>query len=496
MQKKIVFLFIIFQVSTFLSQDLETTLQEIADYYGVMGMSLYVNVNGTVSETYIGLRDYSRNLPVNENTQYRIASVSKSFTALGLIKLINDGAIGLDDDISEVLGYELRNPNFQNIPVTCRMLLSHTSSLQDGSGYTPFLDATYSQNPIPNISELLLASGSFYTANMWRQESPGTYFTYSNINYGLIGTLIETLSGQRFDNFMREQILIPLEIDGSYNIQDLTDINNVSVLYRYNNSWVAQWDNYQGIMPSPPNLNDYILGSNGAYFAPQGGLRITAQEMNIISRVFASDGAFYNLDITQENYQLMKAIAWNYNGSNGDNYDGLFNRWALGLHHANISVNDAICLTFSESFIGHPGEAYGLVSDNYYIEGSDVSFSLLINGVQQEYQIGASAFYTIEEDIFEAICMYINQVMDQVSLSNIEFKIIPNPAKSYINITLPSELSNSKIELLDIRGKTIKSIRTERKGSIDLKLLGISKGVYLIRINNREKSIVKKLIVN
>ena len=492
---KISLLFILFQVSTLLSQDLETTLQEIADDYGVMGMSLYVNVDGVVSETYIGLRDYTRNLPVNQNTQYRIASVSKSFTALGLIKLINDGAIELDDDISEVLGYELRNPNFPDKPITCRMLLSHTSSLQDGSGYAPFLDATYNQNTIPSISELLLGSGSFYTPNMWRQETPGTYFTYSNINYGLIGTLIEALSGLRFDVFMREQILIPLEIDGSFNIQDLTDINNVSALYRYDNGWVAQWDNYQGIMPIAPNLDDYILGTNGVYFGPQGGLRITAHQMNIISRVLASDGAFYNLNITEENYQSMKAIAWDYNESNGDNYGGLFNRWALGLHHANLSINDAICLAIPESFIGHPGEAYGLVSDNYFIEGSDVSFSLLINGVRQGYQAGTSAFYTIEEDIFEAICLHINQILNQVTLNDIKFEIIPNPAKSYITITLTSELSNFEIELLDIRGKTIKSVRTESKGSIDLMLLGISKGVYFIQINDREKSGVKKIII-
>ena len=492
---KISLLFILFQVSTVLSQDLETTLQEIADDYGVMGMSLYVNVDGAVSETYIGLRDYTRNLPVNQNTQYRIASVSKSFTALGLIKLINDGAIELDDDISKVLGYELRNPNFPDKPITCRMLLSHTSSLQDGSGYAPFLDATYNQNTIPGISELLLSSGSFYTPNMWRQETPGTYFTYSNINYGLIGTLVEALSGLRFDIFMREQILIPLEIDGSFNIQDLTDINNVSVLYRYDNGWVAQWDNYQGIMPIAPNLDDYILGTNGVYFGPQGGLRITAHQMNIISRALASDGAFYNLNITEENYQSMKAIAWDYNESNGDNYGGLFNRWALGLHHANLSINDVICLAIPESFIGHPGEAYGLVSDNYFIDGSDVSFSLLINGVRQGYQAGTSAFYTIEEDIFEAICLHINQILNQVTLNDIKFEIIPNPAKSHITITLTSELSNFEIELLDIRGKTIKSLRTESKGSIDLMLLGISKGVYFIQINDREKSGVKKFII-
>ena len=77
MIKKIVLFFLLFQFSSLLSQDLETTLQEIADDYGVMGMSLYVNVNGAVSETYIGLRDFTRNLPVNQNTKYRIASVSK-----------------------------------------------------------------------------------------------------------------------------------------------------------------------------------------------------------------------------------------------------------------------------------------------------------------------------------------------------------------------------------------------------------------------------------
>ena len=52
--------FILFQFSSLLSQDIETTLQEIADDYGVMGMSLYVNVNGAVSETYIGLRDFTK----------------------------------------------------------------------------------------------------------------------------------------------------------------------------------------------------------------------------------------------------------------------------------------------------------------------------------------------------------------------------------------------------------------------------------------------------
>ena len=91
--------------------------------------------------------------------------------------------------------------------------------------------------------------------------------------------------------------------------------------------------------------------------------------------------------------------------------------------------------------------------------------------------------------------MHINQILNQVTFNDINFEIIPNPAKSYITITLPSELSNSEIGLLDIKGKTIKNIRTENKESIDLMLLGISKGVYFIQVNDGEKSSVKKLIV-
>ena len=148
------------------------------------------------------------------------------------MKLYDQDEFELDEDISTYLGFTVRNPNHPTIPITFRMLLSHTSSLQDGTGYTSFLNATYAQNPIPNMSSVLQPGGSFYTTNMWRTEIPGSYFTYSNLNFGLIGTLIEKISNQRFDVFMKNEILIPLDIDGSYNIQDLSTITDVATIYR------------------------------------------------------------------------------------------------------------------------------------------------------------------------------------------------------------------------------------------------------------------------
>ena len=103
---------------------------------------------------------------------------------------------------------------------------------------------------------------------------------YSNLNYGIIGTLIERLSGQRFDQFMRQQVLLPMGINGSSTIQDLDDVTDLAVLYRNN---VPQADDLGGVMPVAPDLSTYTIGTNGLYFAPQGGLRASALEMASIS---------------------------------------------------------------------------------------------------------------------------------------------------------------------------------------------------------------------
>ncbi len=494
MKNKTLILFLIL-FSSLKAQTLETDLLTISNEYGIMGMSVYVNVNGEVFESYTGFRDFARQLPVTEDTHYRIASVSKSFTALGIMKLYDAGEISLDDDISTAIGYMVRNPNFPNVPITYRMLLSHTSSLQDGSGYSNFLNATYNETPIPNISQLILPTGNYYTPNMWRNETPGTYFTYSNLNFGLLGTLIESIRNQRFDVFMKEEILEPLTIEGSFNIQDLLDINNLSVLYRYNNGWQEQWDNYLGIMPPAPNLNGYIPGTNGIYFAPQGGLRTTAAGINKLARAISLDGSNSNLLLQPETYQLMKSIAWDYNGSNGDNYFGLFNRWGLGLHHANLNSDDEICSSITQTFIGHPGEAYGLVSDNYFIQNNDISFSVIINGVQAGYETGASSFYTVEASIFEAICNHINQVLGKATMNSATFILSPNPASSEVFISLSENTDWIKIQIRDVTGKILMQETRTQNGPTKFSVSNLHSGMYFVKVSTNDGFSIKKLLV-
>ncbi len=478
------------------AQNLQADLESVFTEEKLLGIAIQVSVNGNSQNYSFGLRDVDRNLPVNNETQFRIASISKAFTALGVIKLYDNGTLDLDEDISTYLGYQLRNPNFPSTPITLRMVLSHRSGLQDGDGYAPFLNATFSQNPIPNLSELILPGGNFYSNNMWRTEVPGSYFAYSNLNFGLLGTIIEAASNQRFDIFMKTEILEPLGIEGSFNIQDLEDINNLAALYRYQNgNWQPQQDNFEGVLPMPPDLSAYVNGTNGLYFGPQGSLRCTAEDVNKFLNFLKNEGNNGALSISAVTLQEMKAVAWDYNGSNGDNYFGLFNRWGLGLHHANVSPGDGVCIAQEfGTFIGHPGEAYGLISDAFFAKDEEITFSMLINGSQNGYEIGAlTSFYTIEESIFSVLCNYFETELSVPKFSSEAFTIFPNPSHDFIQIRNTTE-SVFSWQLFSIEGKKLSaSLKTESEGNIDVSSL--QSGVYFLKISARQQHLIKKIII-
>ncbi len=386
------------------AQTLEQDLQAIATQYGLVGMSVVATCSDDVVQVaHTGQRNIAMALSVNDATRYRIASISKLVTAMGLMKLWEQGNFELDDDVSGAMGYLLRSPSFPSIPITYRMLLSHRSGMQDGTGYGPFLTATYGATVPPPIQQLVTPGGTWYTTNIWRTEQPGTWFAYSNLNYGIIASLIEAHSNLRFDQYMREEILLPMGIEGSYNIQDLDEIGELATLYR--NS-VPQADDHNGTMPPAPDLSGYINGSNGLYFAPQGGLRASALELANILRTISGEGTFEGAQVLEPaTMAAMLANEWTWNGNNGDNYYGLFRSWGLGVHRITAQNNGDMVLpgTF---MVGHAGEAYGLISDLYLDPETGFGLVFLTNGYSgsSNYQLGtSSAFYRVEEEVFAAL---------------------------------------------------------------------------------------------
>ena len=402
-----VLLLLVFLPVAAVTQTLQLDLQSAAQNNGLIGMSVVTTCGTTVTTVvHTGKSDVANNIDVSDSTRYRIASISKLVTAIGIMQLYEQNLFDLDDDVSTALGFTFRNPAFPNTPITYRMVLSHTGSFQDGTGYSDFLTATYGTAPPPPISELATTTGNWYTSDMWRTEQPGTYYTYSNANFGIIGTLIEALSGQRFDAYMRQNVLLPLGITGSYNVQDLADLTNLAVLYR--NS-IPQADNYNGVMPPLADLSQYVIGTNGLFFAPQGGLRVSALELARVGMMLENGGELYGITILQAStVNLMRNNEWTWNGSNGDNYYGLFRSWGLGTHRITAQSGGDVVFDAVPMF-GHAGEAYGFISDMYTEENFGFGLVFITNGYTpgNEYQLGTnSAFYSVEEDVYAALEQY------------------------------------------------------------------------------------------
>jgi CubicO group peptidase (beta-lactamase class C family) len=476
-------------------QEYEQTLNNIAIDNDLIGMSVLVMCNGSESDVFhYGLSDISTERPISERTYYRIASISKTITATALMQLYENGYFEIDDDINNYLDFNIIHPSYPDRTITFKHLLSHTSGLQDGSGYNNFLSASYSQTPPPHISELLTISGDYYTTDMFHNHQPGSYFTYSNINYGIIGTLIEQISGQRFDLYVRDSILLPLGITGSFNIDHISDIENVAVLYRNGN---PQADNYQGTHPTPFDSAAYTVGTNGVIFAPQGGLRITAGDLGKFMAMHSNSGTFSDVEILKpETANLMHTPVWTYNGSNGNNYYNLFNSWGLGVQVTTNTYEGDIVIP-ETAMIGHAGEAYGLISDMYFEKEKQFGVIFLTNGYYSGgYSFGNnSAFYIPEEETFAAVNQY--QYGNCDTISNSLFNITDNKdfiRFSYDNYTLhiKDQLQGGKLEIYNLAGQKIWNDIIEQN---TLKFPLIQKGLFLVHYLKSEKQMVLKVLI-
>jgi len=471
------------------AQALDAKLQSIFEDHHLMGMSVVKICQGQVgfSKGY-GWADYDDQRPVTDSTIYRIASISKAVTAAALMTLYDQGLFGLDDDIGTALGYPLRHPVFPNVPITSRMLLAHTSSIRDGVSYAEFLGATYSEHP-PPVSDYFVPGGEYYTSSVFGNKKPGTYFTYSNANFGLLATLIEKLSGQRFDVYCREKIFAPLGMQASFNPADLPNPCHVAALYRFQNGqWMAQADEFDCQPLVSLDLSGYLVGTNGFVFAPQGGLRTSANDLAKFGLMHLQNGTFGSATIlAPATAALMRSPQWQYNGSNGNDYYGLFKSWGLGLH-LTTNVDGADIVFPNHPMIGHPGEAYGLISDLYFDTlGNGVIF--ITNGSKNGYAtVPGSAFYPVEAAAFAAVFDDLTDCAVTGSsnlLPTNGLQVFPNPVGDWLWVRTGVDWEGQEVSgtLLDMTGRLVVK-RTWRGSAVaaEWPLSGLAQGWYLLRV--------------
>ena len=369
-------------------------------------------------------------VPLGLEHKPRIASISKLVATVGLMRLVEQGLVDLDADVSAYLGFTLRNPAFPGTPITLRQILSHTSSIRDAGQYWLEAEGTFEDFFLPGTA--IYEDGAHFAAGDGRQ--PGAYFEYANLNFGLVAGVIERVSGQRFDRYMRQAVLEPLGLDASYNVCDLSwkHPETIATLYRKRDAdevwqpqedWVAQLDDarfscYYGREPvargEDPGeiLAGYRPGSNPTLFSPQGGLRASARDLAEIARLLLNGGILAGQRlVAAETIDEMFTPQWVYdperpNGNTAEGlqpgdpgYKPLFT--AFGLSVQRIDLAEWGLTEQPRPLFGHLGDAYGLLGQ-FWIdpENGDALIALVTgSGDDPGAYPGETPLYRPEEEV-------------------------------------------------------------------------------------------------
>ena len=147
----------------------------------------------------------------SQRSLWRVASVSKVFTAIAIMQLVEQGKLQLDEDVNKYLKH-IRIPNTFSRPITIRELLLHRSGLDDR-----FVGDGFHSGPQPDISQIM------YEAMPKRVYPPDTVELYSNYGYGLLGAVIEDVTGQRFEDYVKSNVLEPMGMQESTFTQPLPE---------------------------------------------------------------------------------------------------------------------------------------------------------------------------------------------------------------------------------------------------------------------------------
>jgi len=321
-----------------------------------------------------GFYDLENGKTATENTIYVIASITKTITGTALMQLWEQDLFDLDEDVNNYLPFSLRNPHFPDDPITFRMLLSHSSSLNDDNTRTTSYtwlnysgDPPFSFYPYPWLEEHLIPGGKWYNTHRWLSTyKPGECIMYANANYDLIAYLVELISGEIFVEYCKNHIFQPLEMyNTSFNLSEL-DIKSVAIPYHYHDGEYLQ-----------VNELDYLTGGWSlntekhprVIHYPVYGLRTTVDDLSHFFIAHMNSGVWNgNRILEKKTVEEMHTIQ-----PPGD-IDQLNNNYGLGWSFQEFPF--LLNITFS----GHTGGSMGVQTMMYYIPEENIGVIFFTNG--------------------------------------------------------------------------------------------------------------------
>jgi CubicO group peptidase (beta-lactamase class C family) len=349
----------------------EKAAQEIQDLmkkYEAIGLTVAVVKDNQLLYTQaFGLKNKENQTPLTETDVFRIASISKSFSATAMMQLVEQGKLSLSDDFSDLVGFKVRNPAYPETVITLKMVLSHTSSINDSQGYFN-LDVI---NPAKNPD----------WAKCYNGYQPGKGYEYCNLNFNMVGTIIEKESGERFDQYIKHHILDPLGLYGGYCVDSL-DHTRFATLYEYDGTTKGFTASPAAYAPRREEIKNYVMGYSTPIFSPTGGMKISAPDLAKYMTMHMNMGKYDGRRvISKKSAKMMQTQVATEDG------------YGLAIR----SVNNLIP---GKSLKGHTGSAYGLYSSMFFQPKEKFGFVVITNGANP---VESNGFVNLTAEVINSL---------------------------------------------------------------------------------------------
>ncbi|UJR07790.1 hypothetical protein I4U23_012072 [Adineta vaga] len=288
--------------------------QSLFDVHIPGAVIIVINTTHTLYQQAFGHQSFLPTQPMNvDKSIFLLASISKTFIALAAMQLVESNLIDLDTDINHYLlstDPHISHPSFPLSSITLRQLLSHSASIALNDQIEPHFfmsdDDAFTQTTLAQTCFEYLTNN---TSN-WIPYPPGTVTLYSNVGTGLAALIIERVTRMSFEEYVKENILKPLNInseEAAFRLSYIKEKENLVRHYVYNSSNLAQWKKMTPRLNITqmkiPNWLSIPWYSLSVY--PSGSLRMSGSSLSKYVQMIMNNGSSV---IRAESIKEMKKI--------------------------------------------------------------------------------------------------------------------------------------------------------------------------------------------
>lgn len=351
---------------------LQTYLDSLAENNKLMS-AVYIAKNGKpLYEHYAGMASVKDKVELSADSRFRIGSITKTFTAVLIMQLVEQNKISLDDTLRKYFTERFQNSG----KITLRHLLQHRSGIPNFTNQPAYMNyMTRPQKPETMLKRVLTLDSEF---------EPGSEHRYSNSNYLLLGLIIEIVYGKPFAEVVAEKITKPLGLNNTYYGNSINIEENEALSYRFGGQWVLQ-----------PETHMTVPHAAGAMVATA---KDTAKFMEAL---------FTGKLVSDTSLKAMMELKDGYG----------FGLFALPFH--------------AHTFYGHNGGIDGFVSAAGFNMADGISYAILSNGVNFSFDQAliaiASSVYGLPFEIPDLSAKPVTLPVDKLKMAEGEYVSANHP---------------------------------------------------------------------